>query len=362
MNYNPAILTGVLNVVLAFAGVGVLWSIWRKPTFARIVAGFAVLGMIGFGLAVIAGVLRDLFYSMRILAYFLFGQGPALLLGVAFVTWRPLRWMAAAAIFCSIGILVVAVDVFWIEPTALEINEYTLRSNKIDRPIKVVIIADLQTELISDYERTALRKAIEQKGDLVLFAGDYLQEDDPEKAKRLREDFDVLLAEMKITAPMGVFAIRGNTEWDGWEASFDRLGYRTFEQSDSIDLGDLVLTGLSEADSFDPQCPDYGKSLDPEKFHLVLGHSPDCILGDPTADVVVCGHTHGGQVRLPGIGPLLTMSRIPRRWAAGMNAIDANTTLLVSRGIGHECCDAPRLRFFCHPEIVVLQLLPQSAR
>jgi len=64
-------------------------------------------------------------------------------------------------------------------------------------------------------------------------------------------------------------------------------------------------------------------------------------------------------VQLPLIGPLLTLTVVPRNWASGVTEIDAGTTLIVSRGIGMERADAPRLRFLCRPELVVVDLVPQ---
>ena len=78
----------------------------------------------------------------------------------------------------------------------------------------------------------------------------------------------------------------------------------------------------------------------------------------PDADLILAGHTHGGQVRLPLLGPLLTLSQVPRSWAAGRTELPGGGTLIVSRGVGMERHDAPRLRFLCRPELVVLDLIP----
>jgi predicted MPP superfamily phosphohydrolase len=93
-------------------------------------------------------------------------------------------------------------------------------------------------------------------------------------------------------------------------------------------------------------------------FHLVFGHAPDFALHAAPADLLVAGHTHGGQVRLPVIGPLLTFSRVPRAWASGVTRLGHDRTLVVSRGIGLERGHAPRLRFLCRPELVFLRLTP----
>ncbi|MBD1937970.1 hypothetical protein [Microcoleus sp. FACHB-68] len=95
-----------------------------------------------------------------------------------------------------------------------------------------------------------------------------------------------------------------------------------------------------------------------DRFHIVLGHAPDCALGDVDADLLVAGHTHGGQVRLPFVGPVFTRSKIPRSWAAGMTKLTGNRTLIVSRGIGMQRGVAPRVRFLCRPELVIIELLP----
>ena len=50
---------------------------------------------------------------------------------------------------------------------------------------------------------------------------------------------------------------------------------------------------------------------------------------------------------------------VPRAWASGVTAIDADTTLIVSRGIGMERADAPRMRFLCRPELVIVDLVPE---
>jgi predicted MPP superfamily phosphohydrolase len=77
---------------------------------------------------------------------------------------------------------------------------------------------------------------------------------------------------------------------------------------------------------------------------------------DSGFDLVVAGHTHGGQVQLPLFGPAITLTGVPRHVAAGgQHEINGNL-IYVSRGVGIERGQAPRLRFMCPPEIAILEL------
>ena len=88
--------------------------------------------------------------------------------------------------------------------------------------------------------------------------------------------------------------------------------------------------------------------------------SPILRWGRSTPTCLVTGHTHGGQVRLPIIGPLMTLSLVPRGWAAGLTELPGGGKLLVSRGLGMERGYAPRIRFRCRPELMVIDLVPEE--
>jgi predicted MPP superfamily phosphohydrolase len=92
---------------------------------------------------------------------------------------------------------------------------------------------------------------------------------------------------------------------------------------------------------------------------VLLYHSPELMpqVAGHGVDLYLCGHTHGGQVRLPLIGPLLTSSQLGRRFVMGLYKL-GRTQLYVSRGIGLEGLSAPRVRFFCPPEMTVISIMP----
>jgi uncharacterized protein len=97
----------------------------------------------------------------------------------------------------------------------------------------------------------------------------------------------------------------------------------------------------------------------PDRFGLAVVHSPDPApeLAALGYDLIVAGHTHGGQVRLPLIGALVTNSHMPRRMAMGLHRLGP-AYLHVSAGIGTSKY-AP-FRFLCRPEATLLELRPKQ--
>src|SRR5690606_4499056 len=96
-------------------------------------------------------------------------------------------------------------------------------------------------------------------------------------------------------------------------------------------------------------------------FTVLLTHAPD-VGPDANAagiDLYVCGHTHGGQIRLPFIGALFSGSHLGKQFVMGRYDL-GQTTLYTSRGIGLEGLGAPRARFLCPPEIIAWEIRGQS--
>ena len=152
--------------------------------------------------------------------------------------------------------------------------------------------------------------------------------------------------------------MRGNCDPPDWEEIFAGLPVTVVNSSRSFDLAGVDLTCLGVGDSFNTRLAIGDKR--PDHFRLVLGHAPDFALGKINADLLVTGHTHGGQVRLPWIGPIIILSRVPNSWAAGLTELPGGGKLLVSRGIGMERGYAPRIRFLCRPELMVIDLAPEQ--
>lgn len=291
---------------------------------------------------------------------------------VAVLAWRDERRRFAALIgAAALAVLVVCVWATRVEPFRLEISRHVVRSDRLpagmEKPIVVAILADLQTDAIGAWERRVFDELDAVQADLILLPGDYLQ-------CRSRADKDVARVELcalfdglRHEPRLGIWAVDGDVDRARDSLSSERV--HILVNSGAVFAEDrLQIHGLSTPRSRRPLEPSVIESIDAfDGLTIVVGHSPDFMVEalDGTLDrevVLLAGHTHGGQVVIPGFGPPLTLSRVPRWLAGGRLHRSGKATLRVSRGIGLERGHAPRVRLFCRPELVVLELYGPARR
>lgn len=263
--------------------------------------------------------------------------------------------------FASIGIVgvLLSLEAFVWEPQALEINVHEIHDDRIQAPLRIAVIADLQTDAIGAHERAALEAVRDAQPDLVLFAGDVIQLENPDAYARGWHDLATLLHEVDLQAPLGLWMVGGDSEsvHPNWRVHARRAGLLLVPEGvhSWVPRDDVRITGL---DVIASTTTTLHVPRHDDRLHVTFGHRPDFALGSIDADVLLAGHTHGGQVQLPGFGPLLTLSSVPRSWAAGRTTLPSGATLIVSRGIGMERSVAPRIRFWCPPEVVIVDIQP----
>lgn len=346
------------NALCALAALGAGLALRREPTAGRALALLVALLACACAVIVVGGALLGLRWQtpIRLLAWALFAWGPVATLGAAALLRRAAPRAAIGLAAAGLAVVAVGVDAFLIEPRALEVNTVRLARPEVSAPLKIALVADLQTTRIGEHERRALQAVAEARPDLILWSGDYLQlpvEEFEAQSAALR----ALILELGLTAPLGSYAVEGDVDTPlRWVESFAGTPVEAITESQSRDLGPLVLTLLTPDDSRAARL-----DLDPtDKLRVVVGHAPDFSLGRPDADVLLAGHIHGGQVQLPLIGPLRTLSAVPRDQADGHTRLPWGADLIVSRGIGMERGNAPPLRFLCRPEVVIVEIVPAT--
>ncbi len=361
------------NLVVALLVFGVVRQLHRRR--AQLSAGLVVVAALAtIGSAVVLATSAFLlrpefsgFFGLRLMAYAVFLHSPLFLVAAAWVVRREQSALAAFGATVAALIIGIGIHAFLIEPSRLQLTRYTVESPRLREPLRIAVLADIQTDVIGEHERRAVEWAMASEPDLVLLPGDFIQTSNKrepvevEKHARLGRELAALFEELEVDAPLGAFAVQGDIDGPRWADIFDGLtieakpGRETFEIRD-----DVLLTTLPIETSHNTTTHVARPHSAP--LHVVVGHGPNFALSvDVDADLLIAGHTHGGQVQLPIIGPLLTLSRVPRAWAAGaLTRLSSGATLIVSKGIGMERGAAPRLRFLCPPEVVIVDVVPAA--
>ena len=254
-----------------------------------------------------------------------------------------------------------------IEPYKLRVQRVTQHSSKLSQPLRIVHFSDIQSAGIGTYEARIFKTIRSIEPDLVLYTGDFLQ---LPRSLDFNSEWGKLLNLFKGLKPrFGIFAVYGDTELELYSKSRSEIApiQLLSSRSDrfSFEGGDISIYGLSLYNSKNPLWAMRGieswiADESENSFKIIIGHAPDYALAlkDSPIDLCLAGHTHGGQVRLPFIGPLVIDSAVPKSWAQGFTKIGI-PHLNVSAGAGSNRYNGlPAIRFNCPTELTVIEILP----
>ncbi len=242
----------------------------------------------------------------------------------------------------------------FIEPYWLKVTEYVISDEKIPQEFdgyRIVFVSDIHHGPFFSYERVeALKDRINSmEKDLVLLGGDYVHRG----PAYVPVFFEAITG---LNASDGVMGVLGNHDhWDGEAATregFEKAGIIDVENKEfSIEKGGarIHIRGVG----------DYDEGV--QRFEAVSGvftvlisHNPDYItqLDDEKPDLMLSGHTHGGQVTLFGLWAPFVPSSYGNKFRYGLIPYE-DIDLIVTSGVGTV---TPPVRFFARPEIVVITL------
>lgn len=286
-----------------------------------------------------------------------------------------LGWWAAFYLNMAIQCLALAALYYGaiIEPGRLSLSELAFRTERSpygSKALRILHISDLHIERLGDREAKVLDMALATEPDFILITGDYVNlsfNQDPLTHGQIREFLGELSAQWET------FAVLGSPPVDLPDVIpplFEGLPVRLLRNETAILTGmggqSLTLIGINCTHDLEVDRASFGRVMTSNPTNsgplILLHHSPDLMpeAAEQGIDLYLCGHTHGGQVRLPFIGPLLTSSRLGRRYVMG-HYQEGRTHLYVSRGVGFEGLGAPRVRFLCPPEITLISVEPALA-
>lgn len=282
--------------------------------------------------------------------------------------------------FLIAAILLVMLYIIWqrLELTRFSVREYKAVSGRIQETVRGVVIADLHGFSYGKKNSRLIEKIRERKPQFILIPGDMVVS---KYAETFPVALDCLLALTKI-AP--VYYSFGNHE--SRLRDEERLNYEAFwdyiqkaqeagvqilnNESREIRIGKnrILVSGLElplqyyEKGREVPLEPAALEQIFPnrnqELFHILLAHNPGYAPQYAAwgADVTFCGHNHGGLIRIPGIGSLISpqLTFFPK-YDAGEFTIHGKK-VIVSRGLGTHTF---HIRIFNRAELLEVQFMPQ---
>ena len=276
-------------------------------------------------------------------------------------------------------IAVILVIFLWImlyDSNRFVVRHYSLRDQRIKKPVKAVVLADLHNKRYGKENECLLQAIDEIRPDMILIAGDILTA----KPKASLETAVDLLT--KLAGKYPIYYGNGNHEHrlklypenygdmaERYEEALQKIGIRRLVNEHTVLEESGICIYGSEIDKLyykrfgiQPMDPEYLKSLlgqpSAEKYTILIAHNPDYFpkYADWGADLVLAGHVHGGMVRVPiwGKGVVSPNVRLFPKYDGGEFTL-GKTRMLLSRGLGMHTIP---VRLFNPGEVLEVDLLP----
>lgn len=275
-------------------------------------------------------------------------------------------WILLTAAFVATAVLCTVFEALYWAPERFVISRHTVRLKNWHAEyngLKLAVISDIHLKKnAADVKR--LRSIVQainaEKPDLILLLGDFLGDvDDWQMQNAPAEQIAGILQELK--AKHGVFAVLGNHDWwlngEGIRDALKEVGIQVLENeliTILINKKPLNIIGLPDAGTR-KNMGDFSKIPSTEIPAIVMAHDPDSF-NDPALpyrhELTLCGHTHGGQVKLPLVGAVTAASDMLSPYTEGWYS-QGDRKLFVTRGVGTSLV---KIRYRCTPEVVMLTI------
>lgn len=245
----------------------------------------------------------------------------------------------------------------------MAVRSYSIDAAGAAEPLRLVLVADLHSCGYGEGQQRLIEAVHAQSPDVVLLAGDIFDDDMPDANSR---DF---LAGIAGSYPC--YYVTGNHEcWSGTEAFASKMailedcGVERLS-GEAVQLNGVYICGVDDpaVQEIDPAAPSFEQQLDAaaaasgEGFSILLSHRPERFesYAERGFDLVLCGHAHGGQWRIPGLlnGLFAPNQGLFPDYAGGFYEQDG-MGMIVSRGLARESTRVPRI--FNRPELVVIEV------
>lgn len=263
--------------------------------------------------------------------------------------------------YLFLKILVALAAVFFILSAIsfpLRTVRYTLVSRKVSKKVRIVHISDLHSCSYGKDMKNLINAVDAAEPDIIVLTGDIFDNRTDNK------NSDTLLKAVAKKYPC--YYVSGNHEywgnmWDTFSRRAESFGV-TVLQGENVDIDGITICGASAKSDIGDSVKVCADNADTDSFNVLLAHFPEKIdfyRSFGKFDLVLSGHAHGGQWRLP---PFINGLYAPGqglfpKYAGGRYDFD-DTTFIVSRGLSRTMEHFPRI--FNNPELVVIDILPEG--
>lgn len=263
-------------------------------------------------------------------------------------------------IFCTVAL--------W---QGITLKIYKITTDKLKSSVRIMALTDLHSTIYGKKQKKLIKKIREYDPDVIVLVGDIAVDNEP------HEGTELLLSVISKEYPC--YYVTGNHEFKSGEVTYIKemiRGYGVTILEGNTVLIDvngqkIQLAGVDDPNGFDgsyycedgitdewrEQLANCKEELTDGVYSILLSHRPEIteIYRNSGFDLVIAGHAHGGQVRIPGIsnGLYAPNQGLFPKYAGGLYEL-GDTTMVVSRGL----CRNLIPRVFNPPEIVVIDLEP----
>ena len=282
--------------------------------------------------------------------------------------WNKKRVLRVSSVFFTLALLVLlSCDL------RLKTVYYSVESDKLSAPVRLALITDLHSCRYGKNQKNLISAVQKQKPDIVLLGGDIFDDKVPYK--------NAELTVKQLAEQYPCYYVTGNHEY--WSNEVGTIldiikGYGVTVLSGECDTIEIkgqaiIICGVDDPDvevyvaegvpigqqlaSAEKVAQEAEKTLGTELFNVLLSHRPELyeIYQQYDFDLILSGHAHGGQWRIPGIlnGLYVPNQGLFPKYAGGRYDYEGGT-MIVSRGLARESTPVPRI--FNRPELVVVEV------
>lgn len=264
---------------------------------------------------------------------------------------KMIKWLMLVAV---LTLVLIPVYAFKIEPSFVKVNHMTFEQGTKENEMKVVQVSDIQLSEAYSEKRLdkIVRKVNQEQADILVFTGDLF---DNYAQYAPVEEVVAALAAMQATT--GKYAVWGNHDYGGgasriYESVMNQGGFTVLRNSGQTltmpNGGVLFIGGMDDSLLGNPSSAEVLAYRERYDYSIILTHEPDVAdeFIDTDTQLVLAGHSHGGQINIP----FIEAPRPPyaRKYKKGLYQLSDGTSLYVNSGLGTATIHA---RFRVPPEI-----------